>query len=41
MSPKKAKGTFIHTELEAFIVVEQDLFLVWPGHRDDLIPQSL
>lgn len=39
--PRKAKGTFIHTEVKVFIIVEQDLFLVRPGHSDDLIPQSL
>lgn len=33
--------TFIYRKLAVFVIVEQDLFLVWSCHKDDLIPQSL
>lgn len=33
--------TFVHHKLAVFVIVEQDLLLIWSGHEDDLIPQSL
>jgi hypothetical protein len=33
--------TFIDQELAVFVVVEQDLLLVWSGHKGDHISQCL
>lgn len=41
ISHDEAMLTFIYHKLAVFVIVEQDLLLIWSCHEDDLIPQSL